>query len=65
MTRKPKRYTPPRENSGAYSAVIDNDVNNVLNLYCCVVNLNKSAVVNRAVKEWLQQKFEKLKEDDK
>lgn len=51
-----------RSADGMFQPDIKQDVNEMLDIYCRINNINKTHLVNDILREWLAEKFEVLRE---
>lgn len=60
---KAAEYTGKQSKDGTFSCEVKREVNAMLDIYCRVNNLNKTAYVNALIENDMMQKFSKLKEE--
>ena len=56
------KYVNKRSNDGTFSCKISPSVNKMLDIYCEINDINKTALVNDTLDRLLREKFSKLKE---
>lgn len=59
---KVAKYTGSQSEDGTFSCKVKREVNAMLDMYCKVNGLNKTAYVNALIENDMMQKFSKLKE---
>lgn len=56
-------YIGRQSENGTFSCHVKKEVNAMLDMYCRINGLNKTAYVNALIESDMMQKFSKLKED--
>lgn len=62
---KTNNYTGIKSENGTFSCHVNKDVNFMLDMYCKINQINKTAYVNELIYRDMQEKFNRLKEDKK
>lgn len=60
---KTTEYLGRQSENGTFSCHIKKEVNAMLDMYCRINGLNKTAYVNSLIENNMIEKFDKLKED--